>query len=163
MTLCKYLLYICKIQPSGVEYKLVNQFYEGVLNMFEPIEYTQLPNDILFIDVRSPSEYQQATIEGAINVPILSDEERKVIGTMYKQNSHDAAKIKGVEYVSKKLPTLFKQLIDLKRNHKRPLALFCARGGYRSTSLAFFLNGMGERVFLLKGATRPTENTSWKA
>jgi tRNA 2-selenouridine synthase len=119
--------------------------------MFEPIEYSDAPKNALFIDVRSPSEYEHASIEGAINIPIFSDDERALIGTMYKQDSTDKAKQKGVDLVSVKLPTLFADIVKLKREMKRPIVLFCARGGYRSSSLAAFLNGMGERVFLLKG------------
>lgn len=119
--------------------------------MFEPIEYSNAPKNALFIDVRSPSEYEHSTIEGAINIPIFSDEERALIGTMYKQDSTDKAKQRGVDIVSVKLPRLFAEIVSLKREAKRPIVLFCARGGYRSGSLAAFLNGMGERVFLLKG------------
>lgn len=119
--------------------------------MFEPISYTTVPKDALFIDVRSPLEYAHSTIENAINIPLFSDEERALIGKMYKQESTDKAKLKGVEIVSKKLPTIFKQVMDLKRDSKRPLVFFCARGGYRSSSIAMFLNSMGERVFLLAG------------
>lgn len=126
--------------------------------MFEPIAYTQVPKNSLFIDVRSPSEYKQATIEGAINVPLFSDEERAIVGTMYKQDSTDSAKLQGVEFVAKKLPTLFTQIVKLKREKKQPLVLFCARGGYRSTSLAAFLNGMGERVFLLQNGYKGYRN-----
>jgi tRNA 2-selenouridine synthase len=118
--------------------------------MFEPISYTSVPKNALFIDVRSPSEYNKSTIEGAINIPLFSDEERAIVGTMYKQDSTDKAKLQGVEFVAKKLPEIFAQIVQVKRDKKRPLVLFCARGGYRSTSLAAFLNGMGERVFLLE-------------
>lgn len=126
--------------------------------MFEPISYTAVPKDALFIDVRSPSEYIHSTIEGAINIPIFSDEERALIGTMYKQESTDKAKLKGVEIVSEKLPTIFKQVMALKRDIKRPLVFFCARGGYRSTSIAMFLNSMGEHVFLLEGGYKAYRN-----
>ncbi len=119
--------------------------------MFEPIAYSDAPKNSVFIDVRSPSEYNHSTIEGAINIPLFSDEERAIIGTMYKQESPDKAKQRGVEFVAAKLPELFKQIVTVKKETKCPVTLFCARGGYRSTSLASFLNGMGERVFLLEG------------
>ncbi|MBN2898174.1 MAG: tRNA 2-selenouridine(34) synthase MnmH [Clostridia bacterium] len=126
--------------------------------MFEPIPYADVPKNALFIDVRSPSEYKSATIEGAINLPIFTDEERALIGTMYKQESTDKAKQRGVDIVSVKLPNLFAKIVQLKRDSKRPLVLFCARGGYRSGSLASFLNGMGERVFWLKNGYKGYRN-----
>ncbi|WP_268777903.1 rhodanese-like domain-containing protein, partial [Sporosarcina koreensis] len=43
------------------------------------------------IDVRSPSEYSEATIPGSINIPVFTDEERAEIGTLYKQVSKEAA------------------------------------------------------------------------
>ena len=126
--------------------------------MFEPIPYADVPKNSLFIDVRSPSEYRHATIEGAINIPIFSDDERALIGTMYKQDSTDKAKQKGVDIVSVKLPRLFQEIVQLKRDSKRPVVLFCSRGGYRSGSLASFLNGMGERVFWLKNGYKGYRN-----
>lgn len=120
------------------------------MNVFEPVSYDNIPKKSVFIDVRSPSEYNESTIVGAINIPIFSDEERALIGTMYKQDSIENAKLKGVEIVAAKLPALFKQIVDIRRK-ENAVVLFCARGGYRSSSLAAFLSGMGEKVFLLKG------------
>lgn len=120
------------------------------MNVFEPVAYTNTPKNSVFIDVRSPSEYNESTIEGAINIPIFSDEERALIGTMYKHDSIENAKLKGVEIVAAKLPRLFKEIMDI-RKKENAVVLFCARGGYRSSSLSAFMSGMGERVFLLKG------------
>ena len=46
----------------------------------------------LFIDTRSPSEYEQGHIPGAVNVPLLEDEERAIVGTLYKQQGQEEAK-----------------------------------------------------------------------
>ncbi len=117
--------------------------------MVDRLTYDKVPKNALFIDVRSPAEYEDACIEGAINVPILDNEERAIVGTLYKQSSTDEAKQRGVEIVSKKLPEMFKRIIDIKKTYKRPLVFYCARGGYRSTAFASFLNGLGEKVFVL--------------
>ena len=52
------------------------------------------------IDVRSPAEYSEDHIPNAINLPVLSDEEREVVGTLYKQESKFEAKKIGARFVS---------------------------------------------------------------
>lgn len=119
--------------------------------MLLPIEYERLKEDnCQFVDVRSPAEFADATIPGAINLALFTDKEREIIGTMYKQDSPDNAKQLGVEIVSQKLPELFKRITDLRKDTGKRIVLFCARGGMRSTSLALFLNGLGEKVYYLK-------------
>ncbi len=55
------------------------------------------------IDVRAPSEFSQGHIPGAFNIPLFSDEERKVVGTAYKQVNKEAAMYKGLDFAGKKL------------------------------------------------------------
>jgi len=119
--------------------------------MLLPIDYKRLDEDnCLFVDVRSPAEYAEATIQGAINLALFTDEERKIIGTMYKHDSPSDAKQKGVEIVAQKLPVLFKEITRLREESGKRIVLFCARGGMRSTSLALLLNGLGEKVYYVK-------------
>ncbi len=119
--------------------------------MLLPIEYEKLEDkNCLFIDVRSPAEYAESTIYGAINLALFTNEERKIIGTMYKHNSPAEAKQLGVEIVSRKLPELYKTVSDLKRETGKRIVFFCARGGMRSTSIALLLNGLGENVYYIK-------------
>lgn len=119
--------------------------------MLLPIDYEKLDDrKCLFIDVRTPAEYEASTIDGAINLALFTNEERKVIGTMYKHDSPDEAKHHGVEIVSKKLPELYRQISELKKTSGKRIVFFCARGGMRSTSVALLLNGLGENVYYLK-------------
>jgi rhodanese-related sulfurtransferase len=85
-----------------------------------------------FIDVRSPSEYKEATIPGSHNIPIFDDEERAEVGRLYKQVSSEAAKERGLEIFSAKLPNFIREFsqIDGKK------AVFCWRGGMRSKAAA---------------------------
>ena len=103
-----------------------------------------------FIDLRSPNEYRQGTIQGAVSMPILDDEEREMIGTIYKQKSVAEAKIIAIEKVSPKLATMLKQIKDCERSHGK-VVLFCSRGGYRSGPLVHLCNQMGIKVYQLKG------------
>ncbi len=119
--------------------------------MLLPIEFQKLDTqNCLFVDVRSPAEFEDSTIYGAVNLALFTDEERKIIGTMYKHDSPADAKQLGVEIVSEKLPILYKEIIRLRKETGKRIVLFCARGGMRSTSLALLLNGLGEKVYYLK-------------
>ena len=81
-----------------------------------------------FIDVRSPKEFNEATIPGSINIPVFDDEERAEIGTLYKQVGQEAAKERGLEIFSKKLP----DFIHAFKHIETPMTVFCWRGGMRS-------------------------------
>lgn len=102
------------------------------------------------IDVRSPSEYHDATIPGSINIPVFTDEERSEVGTLYKQVSQEAAKKRGLEIFSAKLP----QFIEEMNQIDAPKTVFCWRGGMRSKTAATVLDLMGINVYRLNGGYR---------
>jgi len=105
--------------------------------------------NIVFIDVRSPKEYYEDTIPGAINMPILTDEEREHVGYIYKQVDIEQAKELGLKYASQKLSRYYKKVNEIKESGK-DIALFCYRGGMRSFSLASVFNVMGIDVYLVQ-------------
>lgn len=94
-----------------------------------------------FIDVRSEGEFTEATIPGAINVPLLRDEERAQVGKVYKGEGAEKARELGLEIVSPRLPALVRELQDISR--RGPLVVFCWRGGLRSKSVTSILETMG--------------------
>ncbi len=102
------------------------------------------------IDVRSPSEFSEATIPGSINIPVFTDEERAEIGTLYKQVSKEAANERGLEIFAAKLPSFIRQfkMIDT------PKTVFCWRGGMRSKTAATVLDLMGIQANRLSGGIR---------
>jgi tRNA 2-selenouridine synthase len=106
--------------------------------------------ELVMIDVRSPSEFQDATIPGSINIPFFDDNERAEIGTIYKQVSVQAAKDRGLEIISAKLPTFVKTFEGIKEQK----AVFCWRGGMRSHTSATVLSLMGIRTYRLTGGFR---------
>ncbi|MFD1425370.1 tRNA 2-selenouridine synthase [Kroppenstedtia sanguinis] len=107
---------------------------------------------ICWIDVRSPGEFQTATIPGAANVPLFDNEERAQIGTLYKQQGKKEAIHLGMEIVSPKIPHLVKSVQEVSQG-RTPL-LFCWRGGMRSRSMAVFLDLVEMPVLRLKGGYR---------
>ncbi|MTH54248.1 tRNA 2-selenouridine(34) synthase MnmH [Bacillus mangrovi] len=123
--------------------------------MFQDLQVDQLlemqnEKKITAVDVRSPSEYREATIPGALNIPLFNDEERAEIGTIYKQVGVQAAKDRGLEIVSAKLPEFIKTFSAIP-GHK---AVFCWRGGMRSRTSATVLDLMGLKTFRLDGGVR---------
>ncbi|MGE8205774.1 tRNA 2-selenouridine(34) synthase MnmH [Heyndrickxia sp. NPDC080065] len=127
--------------------------------MFQDISINELltlknKNELTVIDVRSPSEYKDATIPGSLNIPFFNDEERAEIGTIYKQISPQAAKERGLEIVSAKLPAFVKEFAQI--NGQK--AVFCWRGGMRSKTSATVLSLMGINVFRLNGGYRSYRN-----
>jgi len=123
--------------------------------MIKSIEYSQIDQNYIndkyvLIDVRSPGEYKTATIPGAVNVYLFNDEERKVIGTVYVQESVEKAKKLGVEVVSKNLPIIYEKITELEKEYRK-LIFFCARGGMRSSSLVSLLGSLGVNTLKLRG------------
>ncbi|MBC7088290.1 MAG: tRNA 2-selenouridine(34) synthase MnmH [Tissierellales bacterium] len=121
----------------------INLTYDDLLTRYKDVEY-------LLVDVRSESEFSDYTIPGAINIPLLNDAEREIVGYSYTKISHDEAKLIGIELVSKKLPSLSKKIFELEKKHKN-LIFFCARGGYRSTSLTSLMQSIGVNASKLIG------------
>ena len=103
----------------------------------------------IFIDVRTSLEFEEGSIPGAINVPILSNEERVEIGTLYKQKGAEVARERGLDIISPKLPTLFLR-IKTAAFEKMPI-LYCARGGLRSQTVATVLDLTGLKVCVVEG------------
>ncbi|MEF3306599.1 tRNA 2-selenouridine(34) synthase MnmH [Paenibacillus sp. GYB003] len=116
----------------------------------EELRALQLQQELVWIDVRSPSEYRDSTIPGSLNIPIFNDAERAEIGTLYKQVGIQAAKERGLEIVSAKLPSFIKQIAEI--GPKK--AVFCWRGGMRSKTTATLLSLMGIHVYRLIGGYR---------
>lgn len=102
------------------------------------------------VDVRSPKEFEESTIPGSINIPLFSNEERAEIGTVYKQESPEAAKQRGLTLFSKKLPDFIAAFQQL----DTPITVFCWRGGMRSKTAATMIDLMGMEVTRLAGGIR---------
>jgi tRNA 2-selenouridine synthase len=103
----------------------------------------------VLLDVRTPAEYAAGHIPAALNLPLFSDEERIVVGTLYKQQSPDKAFLKGLEYAGARMPQYVKQARQLAPQGK--VVVHCWRGGQRSGSLAWLLAFSGMDVLILQG------------
>lgn len=107
----------------------------------------------LVIDVRSPGEFAEDHVTGAVNLPVLTDAERAEVGTIYVQESRFKARKIGAAYVARNVAHhLQTALVDQEGGFK-PL-IYCWRGGMRSNAMAVILSQVGWRTTLLEGGYR---------
>lgn len=124
------------------------------------------------LDVRSPSEYKHAHIPGAYALPLFTDEERKLVGTTYKQQSReDAIKI-GLDFFGPKMRKMVEDVEQLLGNrsltaaaranelplNKKLVLVHCWRGGMRSAGVAWLLDLYGFKVCTLTGGYKAYRN-----
>lgn len=127
--------------------------------MSKIIEVEQLleiqQNRIVF-DVRTPAEFAQGHIPGAVNLPLFSNEERAVVGTIYKQQNPELAMLKGLEYAGSKMRWYVEEAQRLANG--KEIAVHCWRGGKRSESIGWLLGQAGFDVMILKGGYKNYRN-----
>ena len=102
------------------------------------------------IDARSPAEYAEDHIPGAVSAPVLDDDERAEVGTLYKQVSPFDAKKTGAALVAKNVSRHIEQLFKGKDKSWHPL-VYCWRGGKRSGAMAHILREIGWKAETLEG------------
>ena len=111
------------------------------------------PLDLPFddvIDVRSPAEFAEDHVPGAISLPVLDNEERAIVGTIYKQESPFKARKLGAALVARNAARHLEGPLAAKDGGWRPL-IYCWRGGQRSNSFASILTQVGWRTDVLTG------------
>jgi tRNA 2-selenouridine synthase len=103
----------------------------------------------LTLDVRSEGEFNYGRIPHASNLPLFNNEERKQVGTTYKQKNKNEAVLEGLDIVGKKMGDFVRFVQPKIKDNK--VFVHCWRGGMRSGSMAWLLNLFGYDVFVLKG------------
>lgn len=117
-------------------------------------DFLQLPGAIL--DVRSPGEYLHARIPGAVSLPLFSDSERAVVGTLYKQKGKDPAVLEGLRIAGPKLAGFVESAREaVGSGHAK---VHCWRGGMRSGSMAWLLKSAGLPTATLSGGYKAFRN-----
>ncbi len=104
----------------------------------------------LIIDARSPHEYGESHLPGARNFYALNDEEHRIVGTLYKQVSPFEARVQGASYVCVNASRHIKELYPSFTPNAK-IAIYCARGGMRSSSLATIFGSIGYRIDRIAG------------
>lgn len=133
-------------------------------------DFLRLAKQHPVLDVRSPAEYHYAHIPGAYSLPLFTDEERKVVGTAYKQQSRETAIKIGLDYFGPRMRSIVEEVeklvgsqksgvgkdsssIDskLRTSDSRLILIHCWRGGMRSAAIAWLLDLYGFKVVTLIG------------
>jgi tRNA 2-selenouridine synthase len=109
------------------------------------------------VDVRTPLEYAEDHIPGAINAPVLSNEERVIVGTLYKQSPFDATRL-GAAIAARNIATHLDTIFADRPRNWRPL-IYCWRGGKRSGSMTAMFNMIGWRARQLEGGYKAYRHT----
>src|ERR1700749_4176198 len=107
----------------------------------------------VIVDARSPSEFAEDHVPGAINLPVLTDAERHEVGTIYVQESRFKARRIGGAYVARNVGRYLETVMDGWPASFQPL-VYCWRGGMRSNSMAVILAQVGWRASVLQGGYR---------
>jgi len=115
-----------------------------------PLSAAQLAAWDAIIDARSPGEFAEDHLPGAVNCPVLDDEERARVGTLYKQQGAFAAKRAGAPLVAANIARHIAQAFADRPKSWRPL-VYCWRGGTRSGSLTHVLRQVGWNAAQLEG------------
>ena len=121
------------------------------------------------LDVRSPSEFQHAHIPSAISFPLFTDEERKIVGTAYKQESKQKAIKWGLQFFGTRMASMVEAAEEIIGQHllvnkelsptgKHKILVHCWRGGMRSAGVAWLLDLYGFEVYTLAGGYKVYRN-----
>jgi tRNA 2-selenouridine synthase len=104
----------------------------------------------MIIDVRSPGEFAEDHIPGAVNLPVLGNEERAIVGTIYVQESRFLARRVGAAMVAHNVARHLETELSKMPPDFKPL-IYCWRGGQRSNAMATILGQVGWRTMVLQG------------
>lgn len=125
--------------------------------MPEKVTFTpSLLDSHCIIDVRTPLEYAEDHLPGAYNVPILTNEERVEIGTIYKQQGSQQARIRGMELTCGRFADMAREAAA--HADGRPILVYCWRGGMRSLSMGILIESCGYPVVQLRGGYKAFRN-----
>jgi len=141
-------------------------------------EFLLLAKENPVLDVRSPAEFKHAHIPGAYSLPLFSDEERKIVGTAYKQESQQKAIKFGLDFFGVKMVKMVEEVETLievrsKKYEVRTeenfvprtsyiILVHCWRGGMRSAGVAWLLDLYGFSVYTLVGGYKAYRNWAIK-
>lgn len=103
-------------------------------------------NNPLYVDVRAPIEFSEDHVPGAENLPIFNDEERKEVGTLYKNAGRESAVKRGTEIGGKRIAEIISPLAEV---NDRDIVIYCARGGMRSGAVCSLINSLGIKTYRL--------------
>ncbi len=130
----------------------------------EPVnidKFLEFTKSFPVLDVRSPGEFSHAHFPEAFSLPLFTDEQRKIIGTAYKQQNRHVAVDIGLQYFSDRMKRVYDDVdkilagwMEEKKitaSGNNVLLMYCWRGGMRSGAMAWLLSLYGYRIYVLIG------------
>ncbi len=112
------------------------------------------------IDVRSPDEHYKGNMPNSLNIPLFDNEERSIVGTVYKNYGREKAVIQGLDFLADKIDNMVNKLFEALNAYKSKkvssqieeptLKIYCARGGMRSQSISWLLEKYNQRNVTLR-------------
>ncbi len=138
-------------------------------------QFLELSRQHPVLDVRSPGEFKHAHIPGAHSLPLFTDEERKIVGTAYKQESREKAIKIGLDFFGIKMTKMVEEVEQLVKNQHSTVSndtpdsplptpnspvilVHCWRGGMRSAGVAWLLDLYGFNIYTLIGGYKKFRN-----
>lgn len=134
-------------------------------------QFLQLAQQYPVIDVRSPGEYKHAHLPGAVSLPLFSDEERKTVGTIYKQQSRELAIKAGLDFFGPNMRKMVEAAESICNRFQsgsekktpedgtsKTILVYCWRGGMRSGAVSWLLDIYGFKVYTLIGGYKKFRN-----
>jgi tRNA 2-selenouridine synthase len=112
-------------------------------------DFLRFRNEKTMVDVRSPGEFGSGHIRGAVNIPILNNEERVIVGTAYKKQGQKQAIKEGFRLVGPRLADIISE--TEKVSGGKEILVHCWRGGMRSNNFCQFVGMAGVRTQALQG------------
>jgi tRNA 2-selenouridine synthase len=147
---------------------MVGIFEDMAITKLTVEEFLSLAAHHPVIDVRSPGEFSHAHIPNAFSMPLFTDEERKIVGTAYKQESKQKAIKIGLKYFGTKMVKMVERTEEIIQSNaannqdlssEKPIVLVhCWRGGMRSAGVAWMLDLYGFKVYTLVGGYKAYRN-----
>lgn len=125
----------------------------AVVELIDSVDPASLARFDAVIDVRSPGEFAEDHIPGAVNLPVLDDAERAKVGTIYVQESRFKARRLGAALIARNVADHLERYFADQPGSFRPL-VYCWRGGQRSEAMATILSQVGWRTAKLSGGWR---------
>ncbi len=127
-----------------------------MIQTLDIVNFLDMADTTPVVDVRTPLEFEHASIPGAFNLPIFSNEERVQVGTTYKQKGREEAILLGFDLTGPKWSGFIQEALKIAPDKK--IMVHCWRGGMRSGALAWALNLYGFEVYLLEGGYKRYRN-----
>ncbi|HEX2920414.1 MAG TPA: tRNA 2-selenouridine(34) synthase MnmH [Bacteroidales bacterium] len=126
------------------------------MNKISILQFLELSAEIPVIDVRSPAEFTNGHIPGAVNIPLFDDSERAIVGAKYKKEGRTAAISEGLRLTGPSMHIKFEKALKHAKNRK--LLVHCWRGGMRSEAMAWLFSLGGIECSVLEGGYKVYRN-----